>query len=163
MIDWFWFVYCAGIPMRGLIHGSSSLSALNIVGMNGVFMFAFFSILGSKLKDTCPRQYCVWYLVSLRLIFKHSENEPNSMKLPSKIPDGIFPQASTTEYVKKIIFSELRCTHLSTNVLFSYVSHIFYVFFFIVFSLYFKFLFSSSLFPQFVHKLTFHRPLFKVN
>lgn len=86
--------------MRGIIIESSSDS--NSLGKNMSFMTVRYDFGGdipiNPLKSRFAIQYFVEYKSLSRSIWKHSENAPNSNMLPSKNPDGIFPQASKTEF-----------------------------------------------------------------
>lgn len=50
----------------------------------------------------CPKQYCVSYARSFRLTLKHCAYDPNSIKLPFIMPEGIFAHASNTKIKRKI-------------------------------------------------------------
>lgn len=56
-------------------------------------------------KVPCPIQYWVLYGFPFRSIWKHSGNDPKSLRFPFKIADGTFPHESTTEYAEKRIKS----------------------------------------------------------
>lgn len=87
----------SAIVVRGII--SVSLFDWKMFGIALIILKLNGFSPGIPLKSIAnwPKQYLLLYNVPLRSMWKHSENDPNDCKFPSKIPDGSFPHASRTE------------------------------------------------------------------